>query len=34
MPDFPYPTCVEIIRGCSKVLGVKGADKELDDKAR
>ncbi len=33
MVDFPYPTFVEIIRACAKVLGIKGADKELDDKA-
>ncbi|MDO6566264.1 hypothetical protein Q4561_04285 [Alteromonas sp. 1_MG-2023] len=33
MVDFPYPTFVEIIRACSRVLGVKGSDKELDDKA-
>lgn len=33
MVDFPYPTFVEIIRACAKVLGIKGADKELDDRA-
>jgi len=31
--NFPYPTFVEVIRACAKVLGIKGADKELDDKA-
>lgn len=33
MVDFPYPTFVEIIRACAKVLGIKGADKEMDDRA-
>lgn len=34
MPDFPYPTHIEIIRTCAKVLGVKAANKQLDDKAK
>jgi len=33
MHDFPYLTFIEIIRACSKVFGVKAANKVLDDKA-
>ena len=34
MPDFPYPTLVEVIRACAKMFAVKSGNKELDDKAR
>ena len=33
MPDFPYPTLVEVIRACAKMFAVKSGNKELDDKA-
>jgi ankyrin repeat protein len=34
MPEFPYPTHIEVIRGLAKVLGVKAGNKQLDDKAK
>ncbi|WP_375185911.1 hypothetical protein [Pseudoalteromonas sp.] len=34
MSDFPYFTQIEIVRTFAKVLGVKAANKRLDDKAK
>ena len=31
MPNFPYPTHIEILRAISKVCGVNAANKKLDD---
>ena len=33
MPNFPYPTYLEVVRALSKCFGVKKANKTLDDKA-
>ncbi|MBA6339602.1 ankyrin repeat domain-containing protein [Colwellia sp. MB02u-10] len=33
MPNFPYPTYIEIVRALSKCFGVKNSNKTLDDKA-
>jgi ankyrin repeat protein len=33
MPNFPYPTYIEIVRVLSKCFGVKSSNKTLDDKA-
>jgi ankyrin repeat protein len=33
MPNFPYPTYIEIVRALSKCFGVQKPNKNLDDKA-
>ena len=33
MPNFPYPTYIEIVRALAKSFGVKSSNKALDDKA-
>jgi hypothetical protein len=33
MPNFPYPTYIEIIRALARSFGVKNSNKQLDDKA-
>ena len=34
MPEFPYPTHIEVIRSLAKALGIKAGNKQLDDKAK